>query len=216
MADTARAHGALLFVDAYQTLGIEPLDVRQLDIDFLSSGAHKFLLGSPGIGFLYVRRELIERLEPALTGWFGREDIFAFDAKRLDWATTARRFEMATPPVPAAYAARAGLSVIQEVSPRAIHAWTRALSSRLLEGAARRGLIVHGTTDATRKTPTTAIVCAGDSADMEKRLRSRGIQAAARGPVIRLAPHFFTTVEDVDAALDAVAEIQESGGKVNP
>jgi len=81
IAGQAHELGALVFVDAYQTCGLHPVDVRALDVDFLTSGAHKFLMGIPGIAFLYVRRELIERLEPAFTGWFGREDIFAFDPR---------------------------------------------------------------------------------------------------------------------------------------
>ena len=99
------------YVDAYQTLGTCPVDVKALDVDFLSSGTLKYLMGTPGIAFLYVRQALIERLHPAMTGWFGRANPFAFQTKTLDWAPTASRFDTGTPPIISAYVSRAGLFV---------------------------------------------------------------------------------------------------------
>ncbi len=209
LAEKAHAHGAWLYVDAYQTLGTCPVDVQALGIDFLSSGTLKYLMGTPGIAFLYVRRDLVERLHPAVTGWFGRENPFAFDVRRLDWSPAARRFDTGTPPVVSAYVARAGLSIIEEVGPARIQAWTDRLSRRLLEGGRARGLAVHGTTDYRRKTPATAFVCRGDAHAVEAALREQGILASARGPVLRLAPHFYNTEQEVDAALDALAEMLE-------
>lgn len=208
IADRAHGVGALLYVDAYQSLGTRPLDVKAADIDFLSSGCLKFLMGVPGLAFLYVRPELIERLSPAATGWFGQADPWAFDVKTLEYAGTAARFDTGTPPVINAYICRAGLEIINEVGPAAIHEWTRLLSERLIEGGEARGLEVHGPRDPERKAPTTALICPdGDSAEVERRLRERGVIASARGPVIRLAPHFYNTLDDVDTALDALAEV---------
>ncbi len=87
IASIARDAGALSFVDAYQTLGTVPLDVRALGVDFLASGNLKFLMGIPGIAFLYVRPEIVDTLQPTVTGWFGRANPFAFDADR----STGRR-----------------------------------------------------------------------------------------------------------------------------
>ena len=151
--------------------------------------------------------ELIDRLEPAFTGWFGREDIFAFDPKRLDWAPTANRFEMATPPVVDAYVARAGLGLIREIGCEAIREWTDSLSQRLIDGGLARGLEIYGTTDVACKTATTAFVCPGNADVIEKRLLERRIHAAARGRVIRLAPHYYNSTEDIEAGLDALADL---------
>ncbi len=203
----ARARGAFLYVDAYQTLGTHPLDVKELDIDCLASGNLKFLLGIPGIAFLYVRRELAERLRPSVTGWFGRTDPFAFDHRRLDWAPGARRFDTGTPPVFAAYVARAGMEVILEVGPDRILTWTEELSRLLVEGGEARGLQLFGTADARQKAPTTAFVCPADSHVVEGRMRERGVLPSARGPVIRLAPHFYTSAEDVEVSLDTLSEV---------
>lgn len=202
----ARARGALAFVDAYQSLGAVTIDVKALEVDMLASGTLKYLMGTPGIAFLYVRRELIERLEPLVTGWFGRVNPFAFDAAALDWSPTASRFDAGTPPLFSAYVSRAGMEWLHHAGGENVHRWTQHLSNRLLDGAQARGLAVHGRGGAAPKAPTTAIVCS-DSRTVEARLRERGIIASARGPVIRLAPHFYNTLDDVDRALDALAAV---------
>ena len=207
IARLAHEQGAQVFVDAYQTVGLHPVDVRATGVDFLASGVHKFLMGIPGIAFLYVRRELIDRLQPALTGWFGREEIFAFDGRKLDWAPTAARFEVATPPVAGAYAARAGIEMIEQIGIDAIRDWTDRLGARAIEGARERGLEIDGTADLERKTATTAVRWPGDAKQAEDRLRRQGIVVASRGPVVRLAPHFFNTPDEIDRALDALAAL---------
>jgi selenocysteine lyase/cysteine desulfurase len=204
IAARAHAHGAKVFVDAYQTAGTTPIDVRAMDVDFLAAGNLKFLMGVPGVAFLYVRRELIDSLTPTITGWFGRANPFAFDAKRLDWSPTASRFESGTPPIINAYIARAGMRIINEIGPSAIRSWLEILGRRLVDGADARGLAVHGTRDMAHKTPTTGFIV-DDSHAIERAMRERGVIASARGPVIRLAPHFYSTIEDVDTALDVLA-----------
>ena len=207
IARLAHDRGALVFVDAYQTLGTEPIDVKALDVDALAGGSLKYLMGTAGIAFLYVRRPLAESLRPTVTGWFGRVNPFAFDPTRLDWAVGARRFDAGTPPIINAYIARAGLEVIHAVGPAAIGEWIRVLSRRLLDGGAERGLELYGTTDVARKAPTTAFRVRGDAAEAERRLRAHGVIASARGDVIRLAPHFYSSLEDVDRSLDSLAYI---------
>lgn len=207
IARTAHSRGALLFVDAYQTLGTQPIDVKALGVDALAGGTLKYLMACAGIAFLYVRRDLAEQLRPTVTGWFGRVNPFAFDATSLDWASAARRFDGGTPPIINAYIARAGLEIIHEVGPSNIAAWTRALSDRLVSGGAERGLSLYGTRQSACKAPTTAFVVGLDSATVERRMRSRGVIPSARGDVIRLSPHFYSTFDDVDQALDTLAAV---------
>ncbi len=210
IARKAHDKGALLYVDAYQSLGVTKVDVQAMDIDFLASGNLKFLLGVPGIAFLYVRPGIVERFEPAVTGWFGRANPFSFDARALDWAPTAARFDTGTPPVINAYISRAGMAVINEIGADAIVAWTQQLTRRLIEGGRARGLRLHGIDDPARKTPSTAFVCPEHgSHTVEALLLKRGVLAAARGPVIRLAPHFYNTISDIDVALDALQAVLE-------
>jgi selenocysteine lyase/cysteine desulfurase len=203
----ARERGALLFVDAYQTLGTEPIDVKAMGVDALAGGSLKYLMACAGIAFLYVRRELAETLRPTVTGWFGRVNPFAFDATALDWAPGARRFDGGTPPIINAYIARAGLEIIHDVGPARIGEWMRVLSERLVSGGAERGLVLHGTSKAVCKAPTTAFWVGAESDTVERRMRGRGVIASARGSVIRLAPHFYSTLDDVDQSLDTLAAV---------
>ncbi len=205
ISDLAHAHGALLYVDAYQTLGTEPFDAPSSGADFVASGNLKFLMGLPGIAFLWVRPGLGESLRPAITGWFGRADPYAFDATRLDWGPGARRLDTGTPPILEAYVARAGMAWLRELGLAHIGEWTAHLGQRVVEGARARGLEVLGATESERKTPSTAIACA-DSHRIEASLREMGIITSARGPAIRLAPHFYNTTDDIDRALDALAK----------
>jgi selenocysteine lyase/cysteine desulfurase len=206
LAAAAHGHGALLYVDAYQTLGTVPVDVRAIGADFLAAGNLKFLMGIPGIAFLYVRRELVDRLRPLTTGWFGRANPFAFQVKQLDWSATASRFDMGTPPIVSAYVARAGMAVINEIGVDEIRRWLEVLGQRLIDGGVERGFALHGTTDMSRKTATTAFVV-DDSPAVELTMRRRGIIPSARGPVIRLSPHFYNSIADVDTALDVLASV---------
>ena len=211
IARLAHSRGALVFVDAYQTLGTEPIDVKALEVDALAGGTLKYLMAAAGIAFLYVRRTLADQLRPTMTGWFGRAHPFAFDATALDWAPVARRFDSGTPPIVNAYMARAGLEIIHDVGPANIAAWTRVLSHRLVAGGRERGLTLSGTPNAARKSPTTAFWVGEGSESVERRMRARGVIPSARGSVIRLSPHFYSTIQDVDRALDTLAEVLHGG-----
>jgi selenocysteine lyase/cysteine desulfurase len=211
IAEIVHARGALLYVDAYQTMGTEPFDAPSSGADFIASGNLKFLMGIPGIAFLWVRPGVAGRLRPAVTGWFGRADPFAFRTRILDWADGARRLDLGTPPILEAYVARAGMAWLREVGLDAVGAWTAELGRRCVEGALERGLTVLGPTDPRRRTPTTAIGCV-DSHAVEGALRAKGIIASARGPAIRLAPHFYNSIDEVDRALDVLAGVLAISG----
>ena len=190
-------------LDDYQRTGTAPLDVHALGVDFLVTGALKYLLGPAGIAFLYVRRELIERLEPLATGWFGRVDPFAFALDPLDWAASARRFEGGTPPVPGAYAAVAGLDLLNALGPAVIDAQIRRLTARMIDGARSRGFAVATPDDPERRGALVVVRCR-DAATLVRRLETRGIVASARGTGLRVSFHAYNTDEDVDAVLAAL------------
>jgi selenocysteine lyase/cysteine desulfurase len=112
VAKLARGRGALVMLDDYQDCGTRPVDVKALDLDFYVSGALKYLLGPSGIAFMYVRPELIQKLTPTITGWFGQQNPFAFDVKHFDPACSARRFESGSPPLPHVFAVPAALELL--------------------------------------------------------------------------------------------------------
>jgi selenocysteine lyase/cysteine desulfurase len=176
-----------------------------MDVDFLASGTLKFLMGTPGIAFLYVRRDLIERLEPRVTGWFGRANPFAFDATVLDWSPSAARFEAGTPAVFSAYVSRAGMRWLREIGLDAVHRRCREVGEHLDREGTALGLTVHGRRAPAGRTCTTGFVVP-DAHVVEERLRHRGVIASARGPVVRLAPHWYTTLDDADRALRALRD----------
>lgn len=204
----ARAQGALQFVDAYQSAGAREIDVTALDVDLLATGAQKYLLGIPGIAFLYVRPDLAPRLEPTTTGWFGRVNPFAFEPTKLDFADGAARFNTGTPPMMAAAVARAGMALLNEVGLPAIQDYLTELSAVAIEEAGRLGLEVASPRDPRAKGANTAIRIA-NAGVLEGRMLEAGYVVSARNDVIRVAPHFYNTADEVVGALRTLARLSQ-------
>lgn len=209
IASIVHEKGSYLFVDAYQSAGSVQIDVKKMDVDFLTAGAQKFMLGIPGISFLYVKKDLAEKLEPAITGWFGRTNPFAFDIKCLDFAGGARRFETGTPPMINGYAASAALQLLNEIGVERIEAYLQTLSRTALAYAAEKGLKVVSPHDLSQKASNTAIYIP-QASKAEAYLKEQGIIVSARNDVIRIAPHFYNTQQEVMAAIDALAALPDS------
>ena len=202
----AHAQGALVFVDAYQSVGAMAIDVMRDNIDVLVCGAQKYLLGCPGIAFMYVRRDLAQRLQPANTGWFGRVNPFAFDIRQLDYADGARRFDTGTPPYINAAAANAGMALLNSLDMAAVESHIEHLSAVALQAAKNHGLRIASPLDPKRKGSNTAIYV-NDSAAVEKKMAAAGFIVSARGAVIRVAPHFYNTEQEVAGAMAALARL---------
>src|SRR5213075_1204542 len=111
----AHERGAYVLLDAFQSIGTIPIDVKELDVDFLGAGVLKYLLGSAGLGFLYCRSDVVEKVWPTATGWFADENIFAMDHTDYSPARTAARFQSGTPPVPSIYGGIAGMELMKEI-----------------------------------------------------------------------------------------------------
>jgi len=209
-AHIAHARGAYCLIDAYQSVGQLPLDVHAAGVDFLIAGGLKWLLGGPGIAYLYVRDEVAARLRPLDVGWFAHRDQFAFDVRHFEYADGARRFEGGTPSVAATYAGRAGLDIVLEIGPAALRARQVELVGHLVEMAQGRGL--------TPRIPGQVENLAGivtiprtDPAAVVQGLRKRGIIIDSRPGVIRLSPYFYNLPEDCDRVVDAIVELEGSG-----
>lgn len=209
IAEKAHAKGSLILVDSYQSLGTEPVDVKQMKIDILVSGCLKYLFGVPGIAFMYVNKDLVQHLKPSVTGWFGQTNPFLFQTRYNDWSATASRFDTGTPPVMTAYCVRGGMEIINQVGPARIKDRIDMLSAHALKGCLDRGLQTCSPLDVSKKGGTTAIVCGHkvDSHTMEGMLRQKNIIGSGRGDVIRIAPHFYTKPAEIDYALDAIKAI---------
>jgi len=195
--------GALVMLDDYQRSGSGPIDVHTLGVDFMVTGCLKYLLGTAGIAFLYVRRDLVERFEPTVTGWFGRVNPFAFNIETLDWPAAASRFESGTPPVINAYAAAAALDLLARAGQETIGRHVERLVDRFATGARAAGCLVRTPAEPARRGPL-VVVQSADAPALVARLESRGIIASCRGAGLRVAFHGYNNEQDVDAVLDAL------------
>lgn len=199
LAERARELGVPTFVDAYQGAGVLPIDVGELDCDFLVAGTLKYLLGLPGLAFLYVRGGVSTPLAPSLTGWFGRADPFAFDPVDISTPSTARRFETGTPAVPSVYAARAGFELLGMLDQQAVWEHVSALREQLRQGLAELGADFSEPAESARG-PLVA-VRVPDPDRLAANLLERGIFTSPRGDLLRLSLHYYNTGEDVEQLL---------------
>lgn len=200
----AHAAGARVFVDAYQAAGVLPVDVRALGCDYLVAGALKYMLGIPGIAFLYVRDGLASELTPELTGWFGRADPFSFDPQTLDFAPSARRFETGTPAIPAAYGAVAGLTTLAGTDLAAVDRHVRALTGLADQRLAGAGERIFSPRDPSVRGPQVAIID-DDPTALAEYLAARRIITSPRGDLLRISFHYYNNEQDVATVCDAIA-----------
>jgi selenocysteine lyase/cysteine desulfurase len=197
----AHAQGALVMLDDYQDAGTRPVDVKALDVDFYVTGTLKYLLGPSGLAFLYVREELIERLQPSTSGWFAQSNPFAFDVRSFDPAPDARRFQAGTPPVPNLFAALPGFQLLQKAGPARIADHIARLSRAVLDGARRIG-IAYKTPDDT--VGPLIVLKARDAARVVALLAEQNIVASSRLDGLRISLHLYNTMSDVEAVLDVL------------
>jgi kynureninase len=204
VADAAHARGALCLIDAYQSVGQVPVDVRATGVDFLTAGGLKWLLGGTGIVFLYVRAELARRLEPAIAGWFGHKDQFAFDPRALTFHDDARRFELGTPALAAVYAQLGGLEYIEELGVPAIRQVTAALTEDLVARARAAGFTPNVAAEPAARSAIVMLPVPDPPAAV-RHLADGGVVADARPGHVRLSPFFYNVQDDHVTALERLA-----------
>src|SRR5436190_2673936 len=211
-AIVARAHevGALVVLDAYQSVGTVPLDVTALGVDFAVGGSVKWLCGGPGAAWLYVRPDLAATLEPALTGWQAHARPFAFEPEQ-DYAEGAARFLTGTPNVPALYAATAGYDIVEEVGIERIRRRSQEQTSLLLELLGEAGFEPGSPREAERRGGT-VVVKTPDLENVNNELAARDVLCDCRPETgLRLGPHFYNTDDELRFAVDQIAEISLRG-----
>jgi selenocysteine lyase/cysteine desulfurase len=204
----AHEHDALVLLDAYQSAGSVPIDVKRLGVDFLAAGTVKYLLGSAGLGFFYCRRELFEKAWPTATGWFADQDIFAMDIHDYSPAANARRFQSGTPPIPSIYAGIAGIELMQSIGIEETREHVLTLNAHLVAGVDELGGTVvtptrrdrHGALICIKSTDVDALVAA---------LGRWGIVTSSRDGNVRISAHAYNSLEDIDLVLEALAANRE-------
>ncbi len=211
IAQMCRRVGALLVLDAYQSVGTLPVDVEALGADLLVGGVLKWLCGGPGGAFLYVRPDLRRKLAPALTGWMAHPAPFDFEAPPMRYRDDAFRFLLGTPAIPALYTAREGPRIVAEAGIEAIREKSLRQTSRLIVLAEARGFRCSTSRDPARRGGTAAADF-DNALEVSRELNARDVVVDYRpGVGIRLSPHFYTEDEELDRAFAILDEIRQTG-----
>lgn len=208
-----RAHrvGAHVVLDAFQAAGTIPVDVRSLGADFAVGGVLKWLCGGPGVAYLYVREDLRSKLKPSLTGWIAHRRPFAFEAGSIDPREDSYRYLNGTPHIPALFACRPGLDILNQIGIAPIREKSVRLTTRLIRGAASRGWQVNTPEDPAARAGTVSVGCP-HAYEVCRELLAREILVDYRPLAgVRLSPHFYNREEECDLTLAAMEEILKTG-----
>ncbi len=208
-AITERAHkvGARVVADIYQSAGTVPVNVRDLGVDFATGGSVKWLCGGPGAGYLYVRRDLWSSLQPRVTGWMAHRNPFAFDSGPIDFADDAYRFLQGTPNIPGLYAARSGYEIILEVGVENIRRKSVRQTSMLISLADKAGYRVNSPRDPAQRGGTVTIDVPNGYEITQELLQRDFLVDYRPGAGIRIAPHFYTTDEEIERVIEEIQSL---------
>ena len=205
----ARAKGAMVLLDCYQSVGSLDIDVKALDVDFAAGGMLKYLLGTAGIGFLYAKDSCVRTLVPTNSGWFAQANITAMDITANRPAPNARRFEAGTPPVVNCYAAEAGLKLLLKVGTPAIEKRNFALTRRCMERLQEIGWPSITPIQDARRGATVAVP-SSDAARLQAELMKHDIVTSYRDDNVRASFHFYNNEDDVESFIAAMQELRGS------
>ncbi|RNF39035.1 aminotransferase class V-fold PLP-dependent enzyme [Planococcus salinus] len=210
ISDMVHRKGGYVFIDAYQSFGQTPIDVKEMDVDFLAAGMQKYGFGIPGIAFLYAKKDIVEDLTPRITGWFGQANPFAFDIRGNDYAPATKRFDSGTFPMINGFAAEAALTLMHQLDMPTVERHLEKLSTVAAQEIEQAGLINRSPFAAQEKGSTTAVY-AENASEVEKLMAAKGIIVSARNDVIRIAPHYYNTSEDIRTAVNELKKSVKKG-----
>lgn len=211
-AITERAHevGAMVVLDAYQSAGTVPFNVKDLKVDFATGGSVKWLCGGPGAGYLYVRPDLHNKLEPKTTGWMAHEHPFAFETE-LHYAPGITRFLHGSPAIPALYAAQSGYKIINEIGVEKIREKSVRQTTRLIELAEEAGFKVTSPKNSADRGGTITVGHEEAAALTKELIRREFIVDYRPGAGVRISPHFYTKDEELDLVISEMKKIADAG-----
>ena len=210
-AITERAHqvGAMVVLDTYQSAGTVPFSVKELNVDFATGGSVKWLCGGPGAGYLYVRPDLQQKLQPKTTGWMAHEMPFAFDTE-LRYAPDIRRFLHGSPAIPALYAAQSGYRIINEIGVERIREKSVRQTTRLIELAEEAGFRVTSPKAAADRGGTVTVGHEDAAAITRELIRRDFIVDFRPGAGVRISPHFYTSDEELELVIREMKDIRDT------
>ena len=207
IVERAHRHGALVLLDVYQSAGALELKATDWQVDFLIGGTIKWLCGGPACGYLYVRPDLQNDLQPRLTGWVAHAEPFAFAHAPMRYDNSVGRFAQGTPNIPALYSVLPGLQIIEEVGIKTIEAESRRRTEWMIDFALEQGWKVNSPRDVNERGGS-VMIYVEDGPAMVKRLAERSVFVDSRpGVGLRMSPHFFNTDEEVEEAMEILAQL---------
>ncbi len=209
----AKAHhvGAQVLLNGYHSVGVIPVDVTALNVDYYIGGTLKWLCGGPGGVFMYVRPDLLPMLQPKITGWFAHQQPFAFQVDELTLREDAYRLANGTPGIASLYAVQPGVAIIAQVGVEQIRAKSLRQTALIIERAEAAGYIVNSPRAAETRAGTVT-VSMPNAYEISRELLARQFVIDYRaGAGIRIAPHFYNSDDELHRTLDATAEIIADG-----
>jgi kynureninase len=210
VVERAHAKGALVLLDVYQSAGVVQLQAADWNVDFLIGGTIKWLCGGPSCGYLYVRPDLQRDLRPRLTGWVAHDSPFDFAHAPMRYAKSVRRFAQGTPSIPALYSAIPGLEIIEAVGVPEIAAESQRRTQFMIDFASERGWTINTPREKNQRGGT-VMIGVDDAKTTSERLAERKVFVDWRpGAGLRISPHFFNTDEEIQEALNILAELINS------
>ena len=206
LSEIAHRHGAYLIVDAIQSLGALPVDVRRDDVDFLTAGCYKWMLGPPGVGYLYLREELIEKFEPPFIGWASvKPEVFEttdpYEIRHLNLSDTASRFEVGTPSRVSAYGAATALKLLLNMGIENVEKRILELTDHLIERLMEKSLKLQTPLEPECRSGIVNFLI-DNPQERTNKLAERGIIVSARSHGIRVSPHFYNTDEEINRLVE--------------
>lgn len=203
-SDAAHRHGAVCVIDATQSAGQIPIDVAATGVDAIATSTYKWLCGPFGTGMMYLSPEL-QTLSPGIIGWRSHKDMWDFQADRLEYADSAKRFEFGTMAYGTAFGATESVNYLLDISIDRIAEHNREISSQLVRGLEDLGAVVLGPKNPEHRSATVAARFPGkDSADFTKTLKQANVIASLRRDFIRFSPHLYNNTDDIEQGLRAI------------
>ncbi|MFQ5761686.1 MAG: aminotransferase class V-fold PLP-dependent enzyme [Candidatus Bathyarchaeia archaeon] len=215
LAEIAHRHNAMLVVDAIQSAGALPLNVKRDDVDFLCCASYKWLLGPPGVGFLYVNKQHLKDWNPSLVGWCsvkGGEDSYAdlyytYDKKRLQFHDDARKFELGTPSTVSIVGVRESLRLLLRQGLRNVERKILKVSDYLIDQLRSLRLEVLTPLEPRYRSGIVTFKVKNPE-EVAAKLRRAKVWVTARMGGVRVSPHFYNREEDIDRLVRAVKSLR--------
>ena len=207
LSNAAKKHNALLIIDATQSAGAIPIDVKKTPIDAIVCGAYKWLCGPFGAAFMYVTPELSKKLEPGLVGFRSHKNMWELDASRVDYPNSAEKFEFSTMAFGCALGLAKSIQYLAHIGVEDIYKYNRALADTLVDNLRSKSAVITSPDNKGRSSIVTAYFKKKDSNKIVEQLKKRKVYVSKRGKSIRFSPHLYNTIDDIENAIEQIDSI---------